>query len=198
MVHHAGKSFVIDKAIRDKASAPRHVPRRRPSGGTNSAGFVVIRMQGSILQGVKRAQGSLAGRLAQRVKGLLMPRSDAVTYSVVESETAHPASGDRRNDARRRTRLRSGKVVDPGNRFIVECQIRERSQEGARLLLVKPAEIPDRIGLFDDSELSIRTAEIIWRQALEIGIRFTPEHDSEEIKESDLAALSGKFYAVGK
>ena len=117
---------------------------------------------------------------------------------MVDTDKVHPASGDRRHDQRRRTRLRSGKVVDADNRFIVECQIRERSREGARLLLVRPATIPDRVGLFDDAELKIKTAEIIWRQALEVGIRFTPELDSDAIKESDLAALSGKFYAVGK
>ena len=117
---------------------------------------------------------------------------------MVDTDKVHPASGDRRHDQRRRTRLRSGKVVDADNRFIVECQIRERSREGARLLLVRPATIPDRVGLFDDAELKIKTAEIIWRQALEVGIRFTAELDSDEIKESDLAALSGKFYAVGK
>jgi hypothetical protein len=159
-------------------------------------------MQGSILQGVKLARASLAGRLSQRVKGLLMPWStppaDSVTYSVVDGEVSHPGSEERRNDPRRRTRLRWGKVVDAGNRFIVECQIRERSPEGARLLLVKQANLPDRIGLFDDAELSIRTAEIMWRRSLEIGIRFTPELDSDDIKETDLAALSGKFYAVGK
>jgi hypothetical protein len=158
-------------------------------------------MQGSILQGVKLAPGSSAGQLSRRIRGLMpwgRAVSGAVTYSVVEPAAKPQAPDDRRSDLRRRTRLRSGKVVDLNNAFIVECVIRERSQEGARLLLAGTADLPDRIGLFDDAEMSIRTAEIIWHRHPELGIRFTPELDARQIKASDLASLSGKFYAIGR
>ncbi|MFI5013169.1 MAG: PilZ domain-containing protein [Hyphomicrobiales bacterium] len=120
----------------------------------------------------------------------------AVTYSIVEHSPAELASDDRRSDARRRTRLHSGKVVGLDHSFIVECLIRERSEDGARLLLARKVEMPDRIGLFDDAEMSIKTAEVMWHREQEVGIRFTPALDTE-IKASDLASLSGQFYAVG-
>jgi hypothetical protein len=157
-------------------------------------------MSGSILQGVKLGTGSLTGRLSRRVRELLMPwnadLNGVVTYSFVEPVTARQAFDDRRSDLRRRTRLRSGKVVDRDNGFIVECLVHERSTYGARLQLARMVEVPDRIGFFDDAEQSIRAAEIVWRRGHQLGIRFTPELDPEEIKESDLASLSGKFYAV--
>ena len=40
---------------------------------------------------------------------------------------------DKRIYPRRRTRLRSGKVTDRDGRFLAECQIYDRSPNGARL-----------------------------------------------------------------
>ena len=104
---------------------------------------------------------------------------------------------DRRSELRRRTRLRSGKVLSGKNGFIVECLIRERSDEGARLQLAKIVDMPDRIGFFDDADKSIRAAEVVWRRPHQLGIRFTPELDPKDIKESDLVSLARQFYAVG-
>ena len=91
----------------------------------------------------------------------------------------------------------SGKVLSGKNGFIVECLIRERSDEGARLQLAKIVDIPDRIGFYDDADKSIRAAEVVWRRRHQLGIRFTPELDPKDIKESDLASLARQFYAVG-
>ena len=121
-------------------------------------------MQGSVLQGVKLDPASPAGRPWRRLKNFLMPANAGdLTYSVAEGKAARQPEAERRSDQRRRTRLRSGKVVHLDNAFIVECRIRERSEEGARLQLARNVEVPDRIGLFDDAERSIKTAEIIWR-----------------------------------
>jgi len=153
---------------------------------------------------VKLTSVSLAGRLSRRLRKLVAS-GDAgeVTYTVLERRApAGPeresTDDERRANSRRRTRLRSGKVVDLDHAFIVECQVRERSAVGARLQLARQVELPQRIGLFDDAEMSIRSAIIVWRRAGEIGIRFTPRLDPLHVKESRLAALARQFYAVGR
>jgi hypothetical protein len=44
--------------------------------------------------------------------------------------------------------------------------------------------------------MAIRAAEVVWQRGHQLGIRFTPEFDPKNIKESDLASLARQFYAV--
>lgn len=103
---------------------------------------------------------------------------------------------DKRLARRRRTRLRSGKIADRQNRFLIECAIHDRSDEGARLRLAKNMALPDDIRLFDDEQKSLAPARIIWRQGQEIGIRFLPPETIGPVSEAEIAALGRKFYAV--
>jgi hypothetical protein len=152
-----------------------------------------------ILQAVKLARAP-SGGFSRRVREFLMPWSGdqgaSVTYRVVEPKAAREAKPERRTQSRQRTRLRSGKVLAKNNGFIVECLIRERSAEGARLQLGKIVDVPDRICLFDDAELRVRAAEVVWHRGHEIGVRFMPDLDPKHLKESDLASLARQFYAV--
>jgi hypothetical protein len=153
-----------------------------------------------ILQAVKLDAGSRAEKVSRRVREFLMPwsadQSSVVTYRVVERAPPRDTETERRTQSRRRTRLRSGKVLAKNNGFIVECLIHERSAEGARLQLSKAIDLPNRICLFDDAELRVRAAEIIWRRQHQFGIRFTPDLDPKNLKESELASLARQFYAV--
>jgi len=88
-------------------------------------------MPDAILQAVKLEPDSLGGRFSRRVKGLLMPWNagpcGVVTYRVIERVLPLKLREDeRRAQARRRMRLRSGKVLAKDNGFIIECLIRER------------------------------------------------------------------------
>jgi hypothetical protein len=154
-----------------------------------------------ILQAVKLGAGSRTGEFSRRVREFLMPwsgdQNGAVTYRVIEPSRPRETQTERRTQSRRRTRLRSGKVLAKNNNgFIIECLIRERSAEGARLQLGKTIDLPDRICLFDDAELRVRAAEVVWRRRNELGIRFTPDLDPTNLKQSDLASLARQFYAV--
>jgi hypothetical protein len=115
----------------------------------------------------------------------------AVTYTIIDK------SADR-SEKRRRTRLRSGKVLDASNRFLVECQIHERSQRGARLRLVANLFLPTRLRLFDDETGSVRDARLVWRRNHELGISFIAKSAAEDLRPSERAALAGKYYAVGR
>jgi hypothetical protein len=157
-------------------------------------------MSNPILQAVKLDAGSPSGRISRRIRELLMPWSSdlgsIVTYRVIERALPRQSEDDRRLGLRKRTRLRSGKVLAKDNGFIVECLIHERSAEGARLQLSRMVEVPDRICLFDDAQGAICAAEIVWRRRHQLGIRFKPELDPKDVKESELAALARQFYAV--
>jgi hypothetical protein len=52
----------------------------------------------------------------------------AVTYTIIEARAAD--RHERRAEPRRRTRLRSGKVLDAKNKFLIECQVHDRSVRG--------------------------------------------------------------------
>jgi hypothetical protein len=105
-------------------------------------------------------------------------------------------SRDLRGATRRRTYLRSGKVAYLNGRIIAECQIRDLSVTGAKLRVAKTtAHLPRQIRLFDDTRLSIETAEIIWRRDRELGIRFLPDLD-DKLKQTYRTSREGKVYSV--
>jgi hypothetical protein len=95
---------------------------------------------------------------------------DDVTYYVVKTA----ALGERRLSRRRRTRLRSGKIVDPRSAHLIDCQIYDWSGMGARLRLFDSVSVPGRIQLFEDVSERLINATIVWRRSREIGIRFVP------------------------
>jgi hypothetical protein len=103
--------------------------------------------------------------------------------------------GDKRSDDRQRTRLRSGKLADSRGKFLVECVIYDRSAEGARLRMDGGPAVPDSILLFDDEYESLIVAQVVWRRPHELGVRFMPEVESEEMHRI-ARRLAGKFYAI--
>lgn len=116
----------------------------------------------------------------------------AVTYMVIEKKSGR----EQRAEPRKRTRLRSGKILDTTNRFLVECQIHDRSAEGARLRLVANVSAPQRIRLFDDEAKILRDARIVWRRNHEIGVRFAPSARTVFLRPGERASLAGKYYAI--
>jgi hypothetical protein len=82
------------------------------------------------------------------------------------------AGKDKRAAPRRRTRLRSGKLLTPDGRFVVDGLMHDVSACGARLRLLTNADVPTEIRFHDENGSSIREAVVVWRRGLEIGIRF--------------------------
>jgi hypothetical protein len=119
-------------------------------------------------------------------------RADRVTYCVIESA----GSNDKRSTPRRRTRLRSGKIIDSRNRFLIECQIYDRSPIGARLRLLGDTLVPRTIGLYEDENGELVDAHVIWRKDSELGIRFLPNSEQRQISKMQLATLGRKYYAI--
>jgi hypothetical protein len=104
---------------------------------------------------------------------------------------------EQRATARRRTRLRSGKILDPDNRFLVECVVHDRSAEGARLRIVADLALTSPVRLFDDEQGTLHEVSIVWRRGQEIGVRYVGS-GTASLTEAQLRQLRGKYYALSK
>jgi len=102
----------------------------------------------------------------------------------------------RRRKPRRRTRLRTGKIADIDGTFLIECQIFDRSEKGARLRMAELCILPDHFKLFDDEFNVLLIATVIWIDDREIGVAFTQGPGSIETEGNEHAALGGRYYAV--
>lgn len=122
------------------------------------------------------------------------PRGE-VTYSVLSNGPAAAFADERRDAPRRRTRLRSGKVLDRANRFVVETSILDRSAGGLRLRLARDCEVPEIFHLFDDETESIFAYRVIWRRQNTLGARMLPGGPMPATRRQ-IIELRGKFYAI--
>jgi hypothetical protein len=68
--------------------------------------------------------------------GIGVASDSSVTYTVIDPPLKRFRKADNRNEQRSRTRLRTGKITSLINRFIVECQLHDRSPTGARIRLM--------------------------------------------------------------
>jgi hypothetical protein len=116
-----------------------------------------------------------------------------VTYSVMP--IAQAWMGERRFAPRRRTRLRSGKVLDLANRFLMETSILDRSDGGLRLHLARNCDLPELFHLFDDESESIVAVRVIWRRQTTLGVRVRPGGPIPATRRQ-IIELRGKFYAI--
>lgn len=130
---------------------------------------------------------------AQKVDRL-SARGGAVTYTVTDGPPKSNGQ-DRRDPPRKRTRLRCGKILDQHGKFLIECQVHDRTAVGAHLRLVKPMTLPDHIKFFDDEQGGVLDADVIWRKKGEVGIQFWTKLNGQPIR-SVRSSLGGKYYAV--
>lgn len=136
---------------------------------------------------------------AIKVPAAAFGRGSAITYTVIEKaqKPDDKQPDDKRGETRRRTRLRSGKILDARNKFLIECQVHDRSSRGARLRLVANIFMPPRLRLFDDETQTVRDARVIWRRNHEIGVSFMQRGNGDDLRPSERTALASKYYAVG-
>ena len=122
------------------------------------------------------------------------PSTGEFTYAVIR-EPVVVAGGERRAVVRRRTRLRSGKVVGADGQFVVECLIANRSAQGGLMRLPAAIALPNRILVYDDQSGELIAATVVWRRDRDVGLRFgVPERDARFRAIAD--SMRRKFYAV--
>lgn len=79
--------------------------------------------------------------------------------------------GNRRNSPRRRV-LKEGKVI-LSDWAVIDCLVRDLSENGARLEFGGPTELPKAFRLFITSSNMLIPAELAWQRGLAAGARFT-------------------------
>jgi len=136
----------------------------------------------------------------KRLMSKSLARRDLVSYEVVTAPPEEPPADrrslERRSSARRRLRLRSGKLLDSQNRFICECLMRDESPQGLCLRLAKNIGLPPRYRLYNDETGTLSVVATIWRRSELLGVRYCPTAKPASIKESDRSALRGRYYAI--
>jgi PilZ domain len=78
---------------------------------------------------------------------------------------------DKRKFPRRRV-LKEGKIVFADGLRVIDCTIRDMSEEGARLLIANTVGLPDTFQLYEKSSGLLYPASIVWRQSNAIGVHF--------------------------
>jgi len=151
------------------------------------------------LQGVRVRRWLAPAGLNRLVSKSLASRS-LVSYEVVAPPAeVPPVAGqpiEKRSSARRRLRLRSGKLLDAHNKFLCECLVRDRSGHGLCLVLARNIGLPARCRLYDDETGSLDAVTTVWRRSSLVGVRYSFSAKPLTIKESDRSALRGRYYAV--
>ena len=151
------------------------------------------------LQGV-RLRHWLAPAGLNRLMSKSLASRNLVSYEVAEApRDVPPIAGksiEKRSSARRRLRLRSGKLLDAHNKFLCECLVRDRSGRGLCLVLGRNVGLPARCRLYDDETGSLSAITTIWRRNSLVGVRYCFGAKPLTIKESDRSALRGRYYAV--
>jgi hypothetical protein len=87
---------------------------------------------------------------------------------------------DNRRSTRSRTRT-PGVLSFAGGGVPVSCAVRDLSEVGARLAVLRPAEIPDRFTLRLVESGETCDAEVRWRRGREVGVEFMSRDDGLEI-----------------
>ena len=152
-----------------------------------------------LLEGVRSASPRDDRALARA-----MARRGQVAYAVFDPvrETPRPepprpmATGrELRLAGRRRTRLRSAKILDGSNAFFCDCLIHDRSATGLGLTLARDVGLPAQFQVHDDETGAVESVATVWRRGATLGVRFSG-YGGATLKPSDRMALRGRYYGV--
>ncbi|WP_062017632.1 hypothetical protein [Aureimonas sp. AU4] len=104
---------------------------------------------------------------------------------------------ERRQEPRRSTRLRPGKLLTEGGQFLCDCAVVERSETGARIRAFAPVEtmLPENLFLYEEVEARRTRVRIAWAKGAELGLTVTAL--AEEIVGIERERIAGRYYAVG-
>lgn len=78
-----------------------------------------------------------------------------------------------RRRERRRRDLKDGRIVFVNGMCALDCTIRDRSENGARLVVAQTTGIPDTFNLYEKSNETLHSAVAVWRQSGAIGVKLT-------------------------
>jgi hypothetical protein len=149
----------------------------------------------TILFGVRRdertggADLTVAAARSLASEGLVAYRIHAAPAGLAERR-------EKRANERRRSRLRSAKLLDSNNRFLCECLVHDRSSGGLRVKLMKNVGLPSRCRLYDDETSEVRAVVAAWRRNCLLGMRYCGVEGAIVLPPDARAALAGRYYAI--
>lgn len=82
-----------------------------------------------------------------------------------------PNPGKRIN--RRQRVLKQGKILLSNDMTVIDCQVRDLSETGAKLICADQGAIPRVFRLVMTADRSMRDVEVAWRRLDALGVRFT-------------------------
>jgi hypothetical protein len=103
-----------------------------------------------------------------------MPVSDP--FSQVEPVATVAASDKRRGAVRQRV-LKPAKIARMDAKSLVDCQLRDVSETGARLRCAALSMVPNDFYLIFPTEGVRRQARVAWRRGEEIGVHFVGDKE---------------------
>jgi len=109
---------------------------------------------------------------------------------------AQSRRGEQRASAREQLRLRSAKVLDAAYRFVCECRICDRSLHGLRLALARNIRLPRRMSVHIDETGEVRSAKLVWRRGLVVGVHLHERAPSTVLRPWDRYALRERYYGI--
>lgn len=69
--------------------------------------------------------------------------------------------------------LKQGKILLSNDLSVIDCQVRDLSETGAKLLCGDPGSIPNTFRLVFPGDRSMRDAKVVWRRPDQVGVHFT-------------------------
>lgn len=82
---------------------------------------------------------------------------------------------NRRSHPRQAVRVMAGSIFSSDNKLISDCNVRDISPIGARILLNEKRILPKFVYMLDARSQAHRYAEVIRQNANEVGLRFCDE-----------------------
>jgi hypothetical protein len=133
---------------------------------------------------------------AMRLQGSvsLLARWRASRWGAPTYQRLADANVERRVEPRRVSRLKWGKVLDGADRFLCDCVIADRAEDGARLRLARNLVLPPLFQLFDEDSGEIYAAQIVWRRGVEIGCRLS--RSGAPSKAQAARRMKNRYYAI--
>ena len=78
---------------------------------------------------------------------------------------------EKRSQSRPRA-LKGARIVFASGSRVIDCTIRNRSSQGARLSVPSVVGVPDQFELHDNTTGEKRSVTVVWRQERVIGVKF--------------------------
>jgi hypothetical protein len=171
------------------ADEPFHQWRRPTAGPRDAHAPLLVGIKRKDWRGQSEAGVTLGRKLASRGE---------VAYCVVSDDGRSTAGkgADLRAHPRKRSRLRSAKLLDGGCRFLCEGRICDRSRDGFRLALARDVTLPRQLAVHIDETSEVREARVIWRRGSTVGVWLQEVVPADAMTASRRSALRERYYAI--